>query len=385
METFKLIFEGSRCGAYSKLSLKEHLSLLKFSTQAIEKINNSKCVTLKSRLSYDEARKQRTKFRSLGLETSLKLELTPELFKLGSSQNRSGISSCPNIANSPNSANESTATDNSDKTSDSASIESLIRLVDSKFCDPTLLSRPGNYPISNKSGRPKVKFTTTSYSFRGIFLVLASAYMALTLQSYIIALLLAINVPNLMTSIISIIFLVAFTVGMPKVLQPFQGSTLVVSNKKIELADEFNPILGKQTVSWMNHSDESEGFIELAATKASVHNESEIYKWDAEQQVTNAQLNSIDDIQSQIIDGTAADTLLSLFSQLKALLDTYTGKKETEKWADQTSSAISNSEDEIVALIYTKPDKAYLIVKPELNDDPLLHAFCLYIQRNRLA
>jgi len=83
METFKLLFEGQRCGNYADLPLKEHLRLLKFPEAACEKISNNPRVALKAKLKYQDAIEQQKKFIKLGLETSLKLELNPKLFKLG--------------------------------------------------------------------------------------------------------------------------------------------------------------------------------------------------------------------------------------------------------------------------------------------------------------
>ena len=373
METFRLIFEGKRCGDYAKLPLTDHLLLLKFSPSACEKISNSRNVTLKRQLKHEDAKKQQQRFFALGLETSLKLELNPELFKLGYFPNTQTAIPHDDIS----AHHESSIKKPNDR---------VIHIVDDKFTDPNFFSRPRSYSITNELKKTLVQFTSTSYSFRGVFLLAISAYMGIILQSYMIVVLLEFNLPNLLTTCFGIAFLIIFILGMPKVLQPLQYSTLTVSNKKLELIDEFNFIYGKQTVNWVNHDSNTQGHIQLSLTKASAYDQSETYQWDAEQQITSAQLNSIDDIQSEIIDGTIVGSIISLFEKAMGAFNFFVAKNARPiNWEDQTSSVITNSNNEIVALIYVEPKKAYCITKPELNDDPLLHAFCLYIQRNRFA
>lgn len=83
METFQLIFKHSRCGELAKLPLEEHLSLLKFSDKACDKIMKSKSIVLKRNLNYEDAVTQHKAFISNGLETTIQLSLNSELFYLG--------------------------------------------------------------------------------------------------------------------------------------------------------------------------------------------------------------------------------------------------------------------------------------------------------------
>ena len=387
IETFQLIFEGQRFGAYKELPIEKHLTLLKFSDNAIAKLASGKHVALKKKLSYEDADLQQQKFKSAGLVTTIKIELNADLFKLGlksklpNPQPATSPKQQPSIVSEINSESNS----NHETPVNIKQANGTVHIINPKATIPTIFSSPGDYPIKDTSNHNRLKLKNDSYSIRGFLLIAISAGIGLTLQTYILALILNFGFPNILTTLLGIAFLLFCVACFPKIFQPLQYCELTLKDEVIKLIDQFNLMPSKHRITWAIESKGSQGTISLHSNSASIYNGSASYHWDAKLRTEFAGEGSIADMQEQFIDGTIVGTILTTINQFKKVLSLLKPVKSNNvDWDNMPSTFISNQDDHIVALIYSTPKQAYRIVDPSFENDLLLHAFCVSVHRVRM-
>lgn len=382
METFQLIFSGDRCGNYSKLPIDEHFKLLNFSENSRKKIASSKHAILKRNLDYKSAISQQERLISLGLETTIKLELNAKLFQLGFKTNEK----TPDSPAQTEDNNRPLSSDNPTENTDTEKFDSTqIKFADKQFTDPGVYARPGSYKVEGTHQNSFIQLKSLSYSLRGLGLVAISAYIGLTIQSYLIIFVLSLGVSNTIASVMGVLFFFGITIALPKIIQPLQYIEISKDSRSIHLIENPSFIFGRHKMTWHEQASGNEGEFSFSANNAEADGGHDTYNWNAKLQIGDISQKSIVDIQSSIVEGTAVETAITIIKQFKKAFNLFSPNAEQINWKMQTPSVITDSQNKVVALIYMQPKKAYYIINNKLSDDLLLNAFCTYILRDRLV
>jgi len=377
METFQLVFTGKRCGNYSKLPIDEHLALLKFPENSRKKIISSNAIALKRNLDHTNAIKQQKYFISIGLETTLKLELNEQLFRLGFKKNKESIESELSLPDD-HSTPEKVTTDNDHSTNFD---ESKIYVVEKDFTNPILFSRPGVYQIEDNQF---IELNSFSYLFRGLALLAASIYIGLTLQRYLVLFVLNLGAPNTLATIIGIIFFFVTVIGLPKIIQPLQYFELSNGQKSVQVIEKLSFLFGRHNATLLDEKSNHHGEFSFKANSAQAHVENTSYQWNSRLIINDTNLDSLTSIQNSILDETALGDIITIIKHFLKAFKMFSNQPNVIDWKKQTPSVITDSNNNVVALIYNKINKAYYITDKELENDLVLHAFCSYILRDRL-
>jgi len=357
MEKYQLIFCGERCGPFAKLTIEEHLKLLKLSNAANEKLAGGAKVVLKSGLDESTMQEQKAAFAKRGLITKQQLTLNPEAFHTGL-----------------------TPLSNHDNT------RSLPVIVLQKENAPAkLISLPSETMLdTGERGKPiLVKYLSHQIGFM-VLMTLAAAISLLLLMP-VMVLAQSIIGYDAIASVCGVLFLIASLLVLPRLFQPLQATAISMSDSEIQLFDQVSLIIGNKKLDW--YSAEHHGSFEISSASASAYSNRPLYSWNAHNRIEDTGGAAIDEINSAITQGTIFEILGSIWKQLEDIIQRRSPAEKTHNidWKCEPASAVFDTRNEVVALIYRHQHAAYKIVRAENFDDLVLHAFCLSVHKGGLG
>lgn len=354
MEKYCLIFNGERCGDYANIPIEHHVKLLKISERARAKILLNKKVILKSGVPRQKVHEQKMVLEKLGLVTEQQLQLNADIFALGLRELDTSLSE--------------------------VDLSLPVYAFDSQLKHPSIFTRPYDDIIQTTGDGETVMVETSSYQFNGFLLIAIAAFLGLTMQTYIVVLIKSFGFANLIASLIGIIFLLACVAMLPKLFQPLQGARVRLSNHYIDVYEQIELVFGKKRLQW--ETSASLGEFSISEKSAEASSVETLYQWNALHSAQETSQSAVKSIEDAITDGTIVETIQFVFEKLKFLLLRMVPRfanKANKNWKLEDASVVSNSEGEMVALIYQSNEGAYRIVRKELCEDVVLHAFCMSI------
>lgn len=354
MEKYQLIFNGERCGDYAKLPIEHHVKLLKISERARQTILLGKRIAIKSGVPRKEVQDQTFALEKLGLVTEPRLQLNANIFAAGLRRVETSLSEID--------------------------LSLPVYELDNQLKPPFFVGRPYDDIVKTSDQGDTVAIETSSYQLNGFLLIAMAAFLGLTMQVYIVVLAKSLGFANLIASLSGIIFLLACVVTLPRLFQPLQKLQVQLSNGRIDVYEQTELIPGKKRFLW--ETQKSLGEFSISAGLAEASSVKTLYYWSALHSITDTSETAVEDIQSLITEGTVIETVQTLYEKIRPILlhmvPNFSGKVKI-KWESKPASVVTNSEGEIAALIYQNNEAAYRIVRKELCQDAVLHAFCLSI------
>lgn len=358
MERYRLIFRGDRCGNYAKLPLPKHLELLKISDKAKTKIATGKKISLKSGLTRADAEEQRVLFKKMGLITKRQLQLSPEILAEG----MVAPTSVP---------------DEIDETLP-------VHLLNSLSLSSVLV-QPFATRAVNEISEEIYSASSRNYQFSPLLLIIVSIILGSQLQGYVAILFGYFGVPSILASSIGLLFLIASALMFPRLFQPLLELDLRLDKDKLYMYEQNELILGKRRFVWETRDEFGEFVVGPSQAEASSVNT--LYQWNAQLCLDRTNQESIMAMQKAIMDEVAIDTPQTIFERLEfwVLQLLPVRKKTVRDWSAMPASIVTQSNGDIVALIYKNAEPTYRIVRKSLVHEPVLNAFCLTIHRAGLA
>ncbi len=363
MEKYQLIYSGERCGPFAKLPLEEHLKLLKLSEAACEKISSGSSVVLKSGLDEPTMLEQKALFSKRGLVAKHRLALTPQVFHAGLKPLKDVDSNQPHPVIVLHKENE----------------------------PPQLFSRPLKTEIStaasnNKGTKNEPIFVSyLNYQIGLMVLMVLAAATSLLLLTPVMTAVQSVTSYNAIVTICGLSFLLSSMLMLPRLFQPLQITEISKGNNKIQLVDQVSLIIGKKSLNW--HTADLFGNFNIASKDASAYSDGLLYSWNVNHRIEDTGSAAIDDIHSAITQGTIIEVVESIWKKIEQLIERRSsgGKASLIDWDCEPASAVFNAKNEVVALIFNNRKSAYKIVRSNLSDDIILHAFCLSIHKRGFA
>jgi len=372
-EKYRLIFAGERCGDYAKLPLDKHVELLKLSDKANSKILKGEKVALKSGLSLTHMQRQQEVFTKLGLVTEHQLQLSPEILTMGLRDREAEVSVLE--TDLPVYVLE-----------DELGSLMLYNKPDSRYIR-TDLNNIGQTETNTSQARRTVSVNDNSYQFSGLILILVAAILGFSLQSYFSAIFGLLGIGGIVASLINLLVFIACVMILPRLFQPLVNNVLLLDDEGIELFEHPRVLLGTRRFYW--ESDDSAGEFFISSDTARATSLRPLYQWSAHAQLSDSNTEALEDFQSQSQEQqqAPADFAQVVLQKLRPSLFQWLPKSSGKAlaWAHEPATAVTDDTGEIVALIYEKNEAAYQIVRAELQDNSVLHAFCLAIHRRVLA
>jgi len=358
METFRLVFNGERCGDYAKLPIEHHLKLLKLSEQAIEKILAGNKVAIKSGLSRSQVEQQKMVLEKLGMVTHCQLQLNAKIFAEGLRLRDAGVSLSGIDTSLP------------------------VYELDKGLTSPSVINRPFKGEIKATVPSHTVKGRSSNYQINGLLLIAVAAFLGLTMQPYVVLVVKSLTSANMIATVVGILFLLACVVMLPRLFQPLDELRIEGERGRIKVCEQPELLLGKKR--WLWGVGQANGEFVLNSGLGIASSGETLYQWNAHHSLQETSEGAISRIQDSILDGTIFDVGQTAYTKLKALIERFMhggGKKSATNWELQPASVVTNGDSEVVALIYQDANAAYQILRRELREDLILHAFCLSIHR----
>lgn len=364
MEKFRLIFTGQRCGDYAKLPLTQHLRLLKLSDSATQKILSGSKVALASGLTSNQLQRQKRKLESMGFVTQTQLQLNAQILEAGLKK----------VEPAPDSLNLTLPVFSPEDTS----------------LPPTFFNRPNvaEIEMEGDTDQPSVEVENYNYQFGSLLLIAVASYAALTMQNYILVVVKGLTQHSALATVCGVVFLLACVLVLPRLFQPLMRSEIRRAGKRIQLFEQAVLVLGKKRISWQMSGSRGEFLVRPESAVASsfknkAHSPEVLYQWSAQLHLDETSSEAIQEIQSSITEGTVIETAQTLYENVLALVERFRPGREQAKtdWLLAPASAVYQPDGLVVAMIYQGNHSAYRIVRPALQDDLSLHAFCVSILR----
>jgi len=350
MEKYRLIFSGERCGEFTKLSISDHFKLIKLSPRAQEKYKLQGKLVLKSKLSQAQMIKNKAQLKKMGIITSHQLELSEELFERGIKPiKKEKDISLPVFKPSEN------------------------------ISAPLIFSRPKKNRIKQLSNQLILSYETRNYQFGALLLIALALFLTLALQNYLVVLSYKAFEIHILATIIGIAFLCAGVAVMPRIFQPLQSSIFTIEKAQISLYEQPEFLLGRKRFHW--ESADTTGEVIVTPEWATAQTGELLYEWKKIYHIQETSHFAIDEIQSSITEGTIIETAQTFYERVWPIIMWIFTRKKRQKtdYSEEPASAICDGNGNVTAIIYQSEEPAYRIVRKDLQNDSLLHVFCLKV------
>ena len=166
---------------------------------------------------------------------------------------------------------------------------------------------------------------------------------------------------------------------MPRVLQPLQNSIFTIEKAQFSLFEQPEFLLGRKRFHW--ESADTTGEIIVTPEWATAQTEVLLYEWKKIYRIEETSHFAIDEIQSSITEGTIIETAQTFYERVWPIIMWIFTRKKRQKidYAEEPASAICDTTGNITAIVYKSEEPAYRIIRKDLQNDTLLHAFCVRI------
>lgn len=344
----------------------------------IERILSGKKITLKKNLSWDDVNVWCDNFQSAGLKTEFALELNPEAFRLGFTKvdnfNNNSANNTPHITTS----SEAEETNPTNFVQTDAKPQRWIfngNLLVSKIVTTT-----GSVEISAGKGNDSSNKILSSHSlyWNPIFLFALSLIISISLQTYLIRVMIAYFGWSTLATVMGIILLVVLPLAIARFIQPRSALSITLaekdannSSKQLLLMELPSYFIGKRNYVIYDHEGAAIGKVRRENSKATMQSITGnlIYQWDKEVDVQQEQEGAVSNVSDVFTDDTLWGELLDNIGWLKTIrqLKLRTPKIGELEFNAQQGNAICDENGSLVAIFYTHPMPALEFIKPGLS------------------